>query len=80
MHQVFSVSPIFGIDYKLEDKPDGERVMAEHKEDRLEIVDDEDSVDTFAIYYADGDKEQDRDVVCDPSLGLAIEQLWAVIP
>mmetsp|Transcript_64068 Transcript_64068/g.202683 ORF Transcript_64068/g.202683 Transcript_64068/m.202683 type:complete len:360 (-) Transcript_64068:248-1327(-) len=88
--QVFSVNPVFGIEYSLEDRPQPlQAVQVQRQEDDIEIVDqDEESQDVFAAYFADGAKHADRDPVFSQELGLAVEglregltmeQLWSVL-
>lgn len=74
--QVFSINPIFGIDYTIEEKPEPvEAVKVPQTIDDVEIVGDEDSGDVFAAYYADSSKETDRAPVFNEELGLAVEGL-----
>ena len=56
LRQVFSVNPIFGVDFSLEDKPQSlASVTVERSSDDVEIVDEEeDHADVLACYYADG--------------------------
>lgn len=76
LHQVFSVNPIFGIDYTVEDPPEEvvKKPMPRTEED-CEIIDSGEATDTFAAYFADSSKETDRPPVYDESLGLAVESL-----
>lgn len=75
LHEVYSSTPIFGIKYTIEEKPASisERKV-ERKMDDVEIVDDE-HFDALASYYADGDKNVDREPVFCAELGLAVEKL-----
>lgn len=75
LHEVYSTTPIFGIKYTIEEKPQSiaERKV-ERKMDDVEIVDDE-HFDALASYYADGEKNVDREPVFAPELGLAVEKL-----
>lgn len=91
--QVFSVSPVFGVEYVLEDKGEEETPprKAMVRDDDVEIVDDQDQVDAFAIYCADGGaaaKEGAENIEYNPEIGLAMEavpsnltaqKLWEVI-
>ncbi|KAK3282283.1 Bardet-Biedl syndrome 5 protein [Cymbomonas tetramitiformis] len=88
--QVFSVNPIFGVDYTMEDRPQPlSSVTVQRTTDDVEVLDqEEDNSDVFAAYYADGTKNTDREAVFHPDLGLAIEnlregisleQLWSVL-
>lgn len=74
LHQVFSVSPIFGVDYKLDDQ----EAAAEKKPvvtETVQIDDTHSNVDAFAVYFTDGSKNKDREPVFDPQIGLAVEKL-----
>jgi len=89
--QVFSVSPIFGVEYTLEDTEEDEMKppAALPRDDDVEIVHDEDHVDAFAIYCADGGHKGATEVVeFNEEIGLAMEavpsnltaqKLWEVI-
>jgi Bardet-Biedl syndrome 5 protein len=85
--KVFSKTPIFGVEYTVanDHTPDE---LAPHKraEDDVQIV--EDGMDPCLLYYADGDKEIDREPTYNQELGLAVEklrdgstisQLWSVV-
>mmetsp|Transcript_34818 Transcript_34818/g.66496 ORF Transcript_34818/g.66496 Transcript_34818/m.66496 type:complete len:356 (+) Transcript_34818:135-1202(+) len=87
--QVFSVNPIFGVEFVVEDKPENiHKLTVKTAQDNVEIVNqDEDHPDVFTAYYADGVKNSDRDPVFCSEIGLAIEglrdgitidQLWSV--
>ena len=78
LHQVFSVSPIFGVNYVEEDKGlTPEQAKLPRVEDDVEIIEGgehEDSHhDAVAAYFADAHKQSDREIVFDTDLGLAIE-------
>ena len=78
LHQVFSVSPIFGVNYVEEDKGlTPEQAKLPPVEDDVEIIEGgehEDSHhDAVAAYFADAHKMSDREIVYDGDLGLAIE-------
>jgi len=75
LHEVYSNTPNFGIKYQIEEKPASilDRKV-ERKMDDVEIVDDE-HFDVLASYYADGEKNVDREPVFAPELGLAVEKL-----
>jgi len=89
--QVFSVNPIFGVDYSVEEKAQSlSSLTVQRAQDDVEVVESEaDNVDTFAAYYADGvAKTSDREPTWNPELGLAVEvlkegtsvsQLWSVL-
>ena len=89
--QTFSVNPIFGVEFSVDEMPEKlERLRLAQEQDNVEIedTDADDAADVFAAYFADGDKNADRDPVFSPELGLAIEglregttveQLWSVL-
>jgi len=79
LYQVYSVNPIFGVDYTEEDKtPSLEDVRITRVEDDNDIItNDSEESDAFAAYFADANKASDREVVFDLDLGLAIESLPA---
>ena len=90
LHRIFSVNPIFGVDFKLEDsQPDNiDQVKIARTDDDVEIVEDYGGDDAFAAYYADGSEKEEKDIVFDDDLGLACEKLnegytmqnlWAVV-
>ncbi|XP_015334773.1 Bardet-Biedl syndrome 5 protein isoform X2 [Marmota marmota marmota] len=97
LHKVYSASPIFGVDYEMEEKvicsiceiqsllnclPTSckiqpqplEALTVEQIQDDVEI-DADDHTDAFVAYFADGNKQQDREPVFSEELGLAIEKL-----
>eukprot|EP00998_Keelungia_sp_KM082_P005655 NODE_1962_length_1172_cov_70.622967_g1945_i0.p1 GENE.NODE_1962_length_1172_cov_70.622967_g1945_i0~~NODE_1962_length_1172_cov_70.622967_g1945_i0.p1 ORF type:complete len:346 (+),score=68.16 NODE_1962_length_1172_cov_70.622967_g1945_i0:99-1136(+) len=76
LHRLFSVNPIFGVEFTVEEKPPALADLKEKAtEDGIEIIDDDPS-DAFTIYYADGgNKNSDRKPVFCESLGLAVEKL-----
>ncbi|XP_075465251.1 BBSome complex member BBS5 isoform X3 [Ascaphus truei] len=95
LHRVYSASPIFGVDYEMEEKaadwsvsrckaadwplrcrePQAlEELTVEQVQDDVEIEADE-HTDAFVAYFADGNKQQDREPVFSEDLGLAIEKL-----
>lgn len=51
------------------------QLKTKRKADDVEIVGDDDETDAFAMYYADVNKDRDKDPVYHPDLGLAIESL-----
>jgi Bardet-Biedl syndrome 5 protein len=77
LHSVFSASPIYGVDYELEDKPAGLEALKQPRTmDDVEIEEDHaSSMDAFAAYYAAVNKHQDRPPVYNRDLGLAVESL-----
>ncbi|XP_021011275.1 Bardet-Biedl syndrome 5 protein isoform X1 [Mus caroli] len=75
LHKVYSASPIFGVNYEMEEKPQPlEALTVEQIQDDVEI-DSDDHTDAFVAYFADGNKQQDREPVFSEELGLAIEKL-----
>ncbi|KAF6114712.1 hypothetical protein HJG60_010648 [Phyllostomus discolor] len=56
LHKVYSASPIFGVDYEMEEKPQSlEALTVEQIQDDVEI-DPDDHPDAFVAYFADGNK------------------------
>ncbi|XP_023683808.1 BBSome complex member BBS5-like isoform X2 [Paramormyrops kingsleyae] len=75
LHKVYSASPIFGVHYEMEEKPQPlEELTVEQPPDDIEIEPDL-QTDAFTAYFADGDKQQDREPVFSEELGLAVEKL-----
>ncbi|XP_059155946.1 Bardet-Biedl syndrome 5 protein-like [Physella acuta] len=89
LHRVYSACPIFGVEFEVDDKPQTtDLVTREVVQDDIEVENDG-QTDAFAAYFADGNKDQDREPVYSEELGLAIEKLkdgftiaglWEVIP
>lgn len=85
--RVFSKTPIFGVEFTVEkDHSQEEMAPTKREEDDVQIL--EDGMDPCLLYYADGDKEIDREPLYSPELGLAVEklkdgtsigQLWSVV-
>jgi Bardet-Biedl syndrome 5 protein len=72
---VFSSTPIFGVEYQLEDKnQDPKESFVPRTEDDVEILEG-DEIEPCLLYQPDGDKEIDREPVYNPELGLAVERL-----
>uniref|UniRef100_A0A3P8YYG5 Bardet-Biedl syndrome 5 protein homolog n=1 Tax=Esox lucius TaxID=8010 RepID=A0A3P8YYG5_ESOLU len=75
LHKVYSANPIFGVDYEMEEKPQPlEELTVEQPLDDVEIEPDE-QTDAFTAYFADGNKQQDREPVFSEELGIAVEKL-----
>lgn len=75
LHEVYSANPLFGIKYTVEEKPEAlKNWKVERKMDDVEIIED-DHFDALAAYYADGDKDVDREPEYNKDLGLAVEKL-----
>merc|ERR1719463_725198 len=85
--KVFSKTPIFGVEYTVQNDHTPEELAPKVRaEDDVQIV--EDGMDPCLLYYADGDKEIDREPTYNQELGLAVEklrdgstisQLWSVV-
>ncbi|TRY92807.1 hypothetical protein DNTS_024874 [Danionella cerebrum] len=73
LHKVYSANPIFGVEFEMEEKP-LEELTVEQPPDDVEIEPDE-HTDAFTAYFADGNKQHDREPVFSEELGLAIEKL-----
>jgi len=90
LYRVYSACPIFGVEFETDDKPQTlDDISVDPVEDDIEIVDEGSTSDAFAAYFADSNKEKDREPVYSPELGLAIEKLkdgitlaslWEVVP
>ncbi|BFY97671.1 hypothetical protein BsWGS_00711 [Bradybaena similaris] len=75
LHKIYSACPVFGVEFEVDDKSQTIEEM-----DRSPIQDDveveyDGQTDAFAAYFADGNKEKDREPVYSEELGLAIEKL-----
>jgi len=92
LHKVYSVTPIFGVDFTVEDRPEPLAAVTVGKSaDDVEIVsglEEDEATDTLSAYYADSNKTSDREPVYNSDLGLAVEKLrdgvtpkmlWSVI-
>eukprot|EP00518_Triparma_eleuthera_P011615 CAMPEP_0182479500 /NCGR_PEP_ID=MMETSP1319-20130603/34301_1 /TAXON_ID=172717 /ORGANISM="Bolidomonas pacifica, Strain RCC208" /LENGTH=234 /DNA_ID=CAMNT_0024680927 /DNA_START=417 /DNA_END=1118 /DNA_ORIENTATION=+ len=75
LHKIFSVNPIFGVDFKEEEEaPSLEQLKVERVDDDVEIVT-TDTNDVFAAYYAEGSDGTEKDITFDEDIGLACETL-----
>ncbi|XP_072331990.1 BBSome complex member BBS5 isoform X1 [Scyliorhinus torazame] len=75
LHKVYSACPIFGVQYEMEEKPQPlEDLTVEQVQDDVEI-EPEEQTDAFVAYFADTNKQQDREPVYSEELGIAIEKL-----
>ncbi|CAE8698904.1 unnamed protein product, partial [Polarella glacialis] len=73
--KIFSVTPIFGVEYTLEEKQgDAKESFVPRVEDDVQIMEGDD-IEPCLLYQPDGEKEIDREPVYSPELGLAIERL-----
>lgn len=77
LYQVYSASPIFGVQFDTESQPEQEPLLpaTDPGQDDLEVVQAGGQLDTFAAYFADAHKATDREPVFNSELGLAIEKL-----
>ncbi|XP_022080045.1 Bardet-Biedl syndrome 5 protein homolog [Acanthaster planci] len=76
LHRVYSASPIFGVEFETEDRPQSlDELTIENQTDDVDIVTEDEQSDAFAAYFADGNKQKDRPPVYCEELGLAIEKL-----
>ncbi|CEM36165.1 unnamed protein product [Vitrella brassicaformis CCMP3155] len=88
LHKVFSQTPVFGVEYSIEEKSGPTGPKMPNLEDDVQIVPGED-VEPSLLYYAEGQKAAEaKEPVFSPELGLAIEELregatvdslWSVI-
>lgn len=86
--KVFSASPIFGVEYVNDEKPQEPKdAIAQRIEDDVTIIENDD-IDSCLLYHPDGEKEIDREPCFCPELGLAMERfkegtnlqsLWTVL-
>ncbi|CAK9050596.1 Bardet-Biedl syndrome 5 protein homolog [Durusdinium trenchii] len=61
--KIFSVTPIFGVDYTLEDKPqDPNQSFVPRQEDDVQIMEG-DEIEPCLLYQPDGEKELDREPI-----------------
>ncbi|XP_078393029.1 BBSome complex member BBS5 [Cetorhinus maximus] len=75
LHKVYSACPIFGVQHEMEEKPQPlEDLTVEQVQDDVEI-EPEEQTDAFVAYFADTNKQQDREPVYSEELGIAIEKL-----
>ncbi|XP_052802345.1 Bardet-Biedl syndrome 5 protein-like [Mya arenaria] len=75
LYKVYSACPVFGVEFEEDDRPQGlDELTIERVQDDVEIETDGQS-DAFAAYFADGNKNKDRDPVYSEELGLAVEKL-----
>ncbi|GMH51946.1 hypothetical protein TL16_g06049 [Triparma laevis f. inornata] len=76
LHKIFSVNPIFGVDFHEEEStPSLDQLKVVRVDDDVEIVDG-DTNDAFAAYYADGfNGGENKEISFDDDIGLACEKL-----
>jgi Bardet-Biedl syndrome 5 protein len=76
LHKVFTASPVFGVQFEIEEEPQPvEELTSSLVEDDVEVFSEQLPSDAFAAYFADANKRCDREPVFSPELGLAIEKL-----
>eukprot|EP01041_Mallomonas_annulata_P010263 gene10263-21412_t len=78
LHQVFSTSPIFGVDYTVEsESPAITELLQPRIEEDVELIEDQEDSHAVAAYFVEGADEDDsqQDIVFDTRLGLAIEAM-----
>lgn len=76
LHQIFCKTPIFGVEFEVEEKPSSlVSLTVERKKDDVEIVENDD-FDVLATYASDNSSSNmAREPVFSTELGLAIEKL-----
>jgi len=92
LHQVYSTSPIFGVEYTIESAaPDIEKLMQPRIEEDSALLDDGEDIQALASYYAegiDGEETKFNEIFYDSQLGLAaeglkeglsLEKMWRII-
>jgi len=78
LHQVYSTTPLFGVDYTVEsDTPVTNTVIAPRVDEDVEIIEDHEDSHAVAAYYVEGTDEDDhtQDIIFDTRLGLAVEHM-----
>lgn len=93
LHQLFSSSPIFGVDFTLESEaPSIAQLLQARVEEDTDLIEESEDVHALAAYYAEGTAGEDDSkfeaVQFDATVGLAVEgmqegvtleSLWRVI-
>ena len=93
LHKLFSTSPIFGVDFTIEDvAPSIQQLLQPRVEEDTQLIDDHEDALAVAAYYAEGtagdDDSKFDSLRFDVSVGLAVEgmqegisleSLWRVI-
>ena len=74
---MYASKPNFGIKFNVEDTPKTlDTLKVARKEDAVEIVDNDDTMESFAAYYADGHGTgEEIEIEFNPDLGLAMQKL-----
>ena len=74
---MYAAKPNFGIRYNVEEKPKAlDSLKVARKEDAVEIIDNDDTMESLSAYYADGHGGgEPKEIVYNPDLGLAMEKL-----
>lgn len=78
LHQVYSTTPVFGVDYTVDsDVPQAAVIVAPRVDEDVELVEDHEDSHAVAAYYVEGTDEGDHalEVVFDNRLGLAVERM-----
>ena len=73
LHKLYSESPTFGVSVDRVAKTLA--VSAPPPLDESDDIEQHTDNDVFALYFADSNKEKDRDIVFNNDIGLATEQL-----
>ena len=89
LHKIYSANPNYGVKFQsAEETKPVEDVRVQHIPDKIEVIDDDD-IDIIGAYYADANKNSDKNIIFSTEIGLAIEELpknvtlsklWNVIP
>merc|ERR1712187_877042 len=72
--KIFSATPIFGVEYVVEEKQQDEKAVVPRTADDVQIFEGDD-IEPCLLYQPDGEKEIDREPVFNAELGLAVERL-----
>ncbi|KNC47702.1 bardet-Biedl syndrome 5 protein [Thecamonas trahens ATCC 50062] len=76
LFNMFSERPNFGVQFSLEDQPEGlDAVTVPVPDEDVVIAQVDEAAPAVGMYLADGDKNTDRPATFAPELGLAIEDL-----
>lgn len=78
-HQVFSTSPIFGVEYELEAEttPVVQPMAQPRVEEDVELIEEQEDSHAVAAYYVEGVDEEDhnQEIIFDNRIGLAVESM-----
>ena len=77
LYRVYASKPNFGIRFIVEETPKAlDSLKVARTEDAVEIIDNDDTMESLSAYYADGHGGgEDREIVFNKELGLAMEKL-----